>query len=77
MKDIKELKKLPQREMKTLMQELIDELKELQETQDPYTLQDAIELAESMLKKEKKVLENAYDNGFSDFGLQYPTFNKK
>jgi hypothetical protein len=40
--------------MKTPMQELIETLKELQETQDPYTLQDAIEIAESMLEKEKE-----------------------
>ena len=39
------------------MQELIDELKKLQETQDPYTLQDAIEFAESMLEEEKEVIE--------------------
>ena len=43
--------------MKTPMQELIDTLKELQETQDPYTLQDAIEHAESMLGKEKEYIK--------------------
>lgn len=40
--------------MRTPMQELIDELKELQETQDPYTLQDAIEFAEATLEKERE-----------------------
>ena len=48
--------------MKTPMQELIDTLKELQETQDPYTLQDAIELAESMLGKEKEYIKKHITN---------------
>ena len=43
--------------MKTPMQELIDTLKELKETQDPYTLQDAIEHAESMLGKEREYIK--------------------
>lgn len=43
------------------MQELIDFLKELQETQDPYTFNDAIEFAEATLEKEKEVMcEFAY-----------------
>jgi len=46
--------------MITPMQELIEELKELQETQDPYTINDAIEFAESMLEKEKEVIVNAW-----------------
>lgn len=33
--------------MKTPIQELIEQLKELQDTQDPYGLHDAIEFAES------------------------------
>jgi len=42
--------------MKTPMQELIKELKDLQESLDPYGLHDAIEFAESMLEKEKEVM---------------------
>ena len=49
--------------MKTPMQELIEELKELQETQFPYTLHDAIEFAECMLDKEKEVIMDAYEAG--------------
>jgi len=42
--------------MKTPMQELIKELKDLQESLDPYGLHDAIEFAESMLEKEKEAM---------------------
>ncbi len=49
--------------MKTPIQELIEQLKELQETQDPYSLHDAIDLAESMLEKEKKVIVEAFKEG--------------
>jgi len=42
--------------MKTPMQELIKELKDLQESLDPYGLHDAIEFAESMLDKEKETM---------------------
>ena len=38
------------------MQELIKELKDLQESLDPYGLHDAIEFAESMLDKEKETM---------------------
>jgi hypothetical protein len=44
--------------MKTPMQELIKELKDLQESLDPYGLHDAIEFAESMLEKEKEFVTN-------------------
>jgi len=66
------------------MQELIEELKELQETQDPYTINDAIEFAESMLEKEKEVIVNAWmDDRFpldkKKYGEEYYniTFNTK
>jgi len=50
--------------MKTPMQELIKELKDLQESLDPYGLHDAIEFAESMLEKEKEVMiDFAYKYG--------------
>ena len=52
------------------MQELIDELKKLQETQDPYTLQDAIEFAEATLEKERERLCDAYIKG-GDAQYQY------
>jgi hypothetical protein len=42
------------KEMKTPMQELIETLKEMQESLDPYGLHEAIEMAESLLEKEKK-----------------------
>jgi len=42
------------------MQELIKELKDLQESLDPYGLHDAIEFAESMLEKEKEQIVNAW-----------------
>ena len=46
------------------MQELIKELKDLQESLDPYGLHDAIEFAESMLEKEKEVMiDFAYKYG--------------
>ena len=50
--------------MKTIMQELIKELKDLQESLDPYGLHDAIEFAESMLEKEKEQIINAYQIGW-------------
>ena len=46
--------------MKTSMQELIKELKDLQESLDPYGLHDAIEFAESMLEKQKEQIVNAW-----------------
>ena len=52
--------------MKTPMQELIKELKDLQESLDPYGLHDAIELAESMLKKEKDEIIDAHIDGQCD-----------
>ena len=52
--------------MKTPMQELIKELKDLQESLDPYGLHDAIEFAESMLEKEKEVIVDAFVDGKLD-----------
>ena len=72
--------------MITPMQELIEELKELQETQDPYTINDAIEFAESMLEKEKEVMCQFQSDGqWRDFYVKYEdnedcfdkTFNTK
>ena len=45
-----------QREMKTPIQNLIEQLKKLQETQDPYGFHDAIEFAELSLEEEKEVM---------------------
>ena len=42
------------------MQELIQTLKEMQESLDPYGLHEAIEMAECMLEKEKEVIETAF-----------------
>ena len=39
--------------MKTPMQELIETFKEVQKDQDPFSVHEAIELAESMLPKEE------------------------
>jgi hypothetical protein len=47
--------------MKTPMQELIQTLKEMQESLDPYGLHEAIEMAESMLEKEKEQIMDAYE----------------
>ena len=49
--------------MKTPMQELIQTLKEMQESLDPYGLHEAIEMAECMLEKEKEVIETAFLEG--------------
>jgi hypothetical protein len=49
--------------MKTPMQELIETLKEMQESLDPYGLHEAIEMAECMLEKEKEVIINANRDG--------------
>ena len=42
--------------MKTPIQELIDAFQEIQKDQDPFSIHEAIELAESMLEKEKEVM---------------------
>jgi hypothetical protein len=59
--------------MKTPMQELIEQLKQEIENQVQFRtefedgvvqgLEEALDLAESMLKKEKEVIENAYWDG--------------
>lgn len=61
--------------MKTPMQELIKELKDLQESLDPYGLHDAIEFAESMLEKEKQVIMDAYMEGGDWESLPQPRFD--
>ena len=48
--------------MKTPIQELIETFKEIQKDQDPFSVHDAIEFAEAMLKKEKKVMEDCFDS---------------
>ena len=56
--------------MKTPMQELIETFKEIQEDQDPFSIHEAIELAESMLKKEKEVMcefANIWDKDLAKF----------
>ena len=45
------------------MQELIQTLKEMQESLYPYGLHEAIEMAECMLEKEKEVIETAFLEG--------------
>ena len=74
------------REMKTPMQELIFVIRKRQEDEDvqPFMwLEQIVELAESMLEKEKEVMESAWQDGmyecdgdgtFEDF---YKTFNTK
>ena len=57
------------------MQELIKELKDLQESLDPYGLHDAIEFAESMLEKEKQVIMDAYMEGGDWESLPQPRFD--
>jgi len=55
--------------MKTPMQELIDIIKQRINDDDsiPYMYNERIlELAESLLEKEKEVIMNAYDIGWSD-----------
>jgi hypothetical protein len=54
------------KDMKTPMQELIQTLKEMQESLDPYGLHEAIEMAESMLEKEKEQIMDAYWDGGQD-----------
>jgi len=49
--------------MKTPIQELIDAFQEIQKDQDPFSIHEAIELAESMLEKEKEVIMDAYEAG--------------
>ena len=79
--------------MKTPIQELIEELKELQKTYahlvdsyTAYTLHDVIELAESKLEKEKEVMCQFQSDGQRrDFWVKYEdnddcfdkTFNTK
>jgi hypothetical protein len=75
-----------EREMKTPMQELISVIRKRQEDEDvqPFMwLEQIVELAESMLEKEKEVMESAWQDGmyecdgdgtFEDF---YKTFNTK
>jgi hypothetical protein len=72
--------------MKTPMQELIQTLKEMQESLDPYGLHEAIEMAESMLEKEKETMCEFQDKAhFKDFWVKYEgsedcfdkTFNTK
>ena len=72
--------------MKTPMQELIEIIKKRQEDDEamPFMYNDRIiKLAESMLEKEKEVMESAWQDGmyecdgdgtFEDF---YKTFNSK
>ena len=72
--------------MKTPMQELIETIKKLQKDDDvqPFMWHEQIiKLAESMLEKEKEVMESAWQDGmyecdgdgtFEDF---YKTFNTK
>ena len=57
------------------MQELIKELKDLQESLDPYGLHDAIEFAESMLEKEKEQIMDAYMEGGDWESLPQPRFD--
>jgi len=58
--------------MKTPMQELIKELKDLQESLDPYGLHDAIEFAESMLEKEKEVIIDTWIDAYTT-NMKAPT----
>ena len=72
--------------MKTPMQELISVIRKRQEDEDvqPFMwLEQIVELAESMLEKEKEVMEDAWQDGlyesdgdgtFEDF---YESFNTK
>jgi len=72
-----------QREMKTPMQELIEQMWEIAKYGDSYEVAPCIEAAEAMLEKEKEVMESAWQDGmyecdgdgtFEDF---YKTFNSK
>ncbi len=55
--------------MKTPMQELIETFKEIQKDQDPFSVHEAIELAESMLEKEKAVIMDSYWDGGQDIPI--------
>ena len=48
------------------MQELIDQMWEIAKYGDSYEVAPCIEAAEAMLEKEKEVIMNAYDIGWSD-----------
>jgi len=48
---------------KTAMQELIENFKQIQESQDPFSVQEAIEFAQSMLEKEKEQMKRAFMEG--------------
>jgi hypothetical protein len=61
--------------MKTPMQELIQTLKEMQESLDPYGLHEAIEMAECMLEKEKMQIMDAYMEGGDWESLPQPRFD--
>jgi hypothetical protein len=70
-------------EMKTPMQELIEQMWEIAKYGDSYEVAPCIEAAEAMLEKEKEVMESAWQDGmyecdgdgtFEDF---YKTFNTK
>jgi hypothetical protein len=61
--------------MKTPMQELIQTLKEMQESLDPYGLHEAIEMAECMLEKEKEQIMDAYMEGGDWESLPQPRFD--
>jgi hypothetical protein len=61
--------------MKTPMQELIQTLKEMQESLDPYGLHEAIEMAECMLEKEKEQIMDAYMEGGDWEELPQPRFD--
>ena len=56
--------------MKTPMQELIETFKEIQQDQDPFSIHEAIELAESMLETEKEMIMSVYSDGLKN-GLHY------
>jgi hypothetical protein len=69
--------------MKTPMQELIETFKEIQKDQEPYffSVNKAIELAESMLEKEKEVMthfatRHKFEGG-NAVRLYEETFNTK
>ena len=60
----------------TPIQELIEQLKELQDTQDPYGLHDAIELAESYIKREKKVMKSCIMMGLEFIPVDPNKYNE-
>ena len=49
--------------MKTPMQELIEQMWEIAKYGDSYEVAPCIEAADSLLKKEKEVIENAWNDG--------------